>query len=105
VCTALLLSTSQVWAQSDFSRFEYSVGTTWGIQSETLLSMNLDTEYSDTTFLSTITRMIKVLAAQSDLSQRQRSMDTYARFDPEFSTPDAFRRPRQARLSFHFRFR
>jgi len=105
VCTALLLTTSQVWAQSDFSRFDYSLGTSLGAQNETALSLNIDSAYSDRTFMSAMTRMIKVFSAESDLSQPQLKADSYPRLDPEFGTPDAFRRPRQARLSFHFRFR
>ena len=105
MCTALLLMASPLWAQSDFSRFDYSLGTTWGPQSDTALSLDLDKAYSERTFISTVTRMIKVFTVQNELSQRQLNSDSFARFDSEFSTPDAFRRPRQARLSFHFRFR
>ena len=105
VCTALLFMTSQAWAQSDFSRFDYSLGTSLGAQNETALSLNLDSAYSDRTFMRAMTRMIRVFTAESSLSQPALTADSFPRSDPEFGLPDAFRRPRQARLSFHIRFR
>ena len=104
VCGWLVFSMSQASAEDDALGAGYRWMTLFGNTEDLVLPLGFDSSYSDTALVRFVNRTYVELETHQASSFRFTGPGLFRQPDPHFGLPQAFRRPRQARLNFRFEF-
>jgi hypothetical protein len=104
VCGWLVFSASQASAESDAFSVEYRWMTLLGNTEDHVLPRGFDSSYLDTALVRLSDRSLVGLGASRVSSYHFAGSELFRRPDPNFGLPEAFRQPRQARISFRIAF-
>ena len=100
----LIGAASQALAQESSPGLEYRWLTLWDSDYALTLSANPESKAADATLRNMLSRTFLTLDSRDVRQEGQPDFSNVSRPDPEFGLPQAFRRPQQLRLAFHFRF-
>ena len=103
-CGWLVFSMSQASADEDVLGVNYRWMTLFGSTEDLVLPLGFDSSYSDTALVRFVSRTTIELETHQASSYRFQGTGFFRQPDPEFGLPEAFRRPRQARLNFRLTF-
>ena len=95
---------SQASAEDDVIGADYRWMTLFGNTEDLVLPLGFDSSYSDTALVRFINRTTVELENHQASSYRFTGPGFFRQPDPDFGLPEAFRRPRQARLNFRLAF-
>ena len=99
-----VLSASQASAQDSLPGDEYRWMSLFGSSGDLVLPLGFDSSTSDIALVQLIGRTFVELGTIHPSSYDSLGSMHVNFSDPELGLPEAFRRPRQARLSFRIRF-
>ena len=104
VCGWLVFSMSQASAEDDVLGVDFRWMTLFGSTEDLVLPLGFDSSYSDTALVRLVNRTFVELETHQASSHYFKGPGFFRQPDPDFGLPEAFRRPRQARLNFRFAF-
>ena len=104
VCGWLVFSMSQAFADDGAIGTGYRWITLFGNTEGLVFPYGFDSSHPDTALVRFIDRTFVELETHQASSYRFTGPGLFRRPDPDFGLPEAFRRPRQARLDFCFAF-
>ena len=104
VCAWLVFSMSQASADQGGFSGEYRWMTLFGNTEDLILPLGLASSTSDTALVRIVNRTSVELDTNRASSFDSLGSGYFRRPDPQFGQPEAFRRPRQARLAFRILF-